>query len=111
MCAWSFFARPQRGLTDHITECDWVDVFTVGFVLVDDTFNLLYRRLRLHPSGPVPTFADSELITIGLISDTYFHGNEELALVFIRQHYWALFPSLLSNSRFNRRRRALSARI
>jgi hypothetical protein len=101
----------MRGLTDYITECDWVDVFTVCFVLVDDTFSLLYRHLRLRPTGPVPTFADSEVITISLISDTYFHGNEELALVFIRQHYLVLFPNLLSNSRFNRRRRALSACI
>jgi len=101
----------MRGLTDYITECDWVDVFTVWFVLVDDTFNLLYGHLRLRPSGPEPTFVDSEVITISLISDTYFHGNEELALAFVRQHYLALFPNLLSNSRFNRRRRALSACI
>lgn len=101
----------MRGLTDYITECDWEDVFTVWFVLVDDTFNLLYRHLRLRPSGPVPTFADSEVITLSLISDTYFHGDEELALAFIRQQYLALFPNLLSNSRFNRRRRALSACI
>jgi hypothetical protein len=99
----------MRGLTDYITECDWVDVFTIWFVLVDDTFTLLYPRLRA--SGPVPTFADSEVITISLISDTYFHGNEELALAFVRQHYLMLFPKLLSNSRFNRRRRALSACI
>jgi hypothetical protein len=99
----------MRGLTDYITECNWEDVFTVWFVLVDDTFNLLYGHRRLRSSGPEPTFADSEVITLSLISDTYFHGNEELALAFIRQHYLALFPNLLSNSRFNRRRRALSA--
>ncbi len=101
----------MRGLTDYITECDWGDVFTVWFVLVDDTFTQLYGHLRLRPSGPAPTFTDSEVITISLISDTYFHGNEELALAFVRQHYRALFPNLLSNGRFNRRRRALSACI
>lgn len=97
----------MHGLTDYITECDWEDVFTVWFVLVDDPFKQLYPRLRA--SGPAPTFADREVITVSLISDTYFHGNEELTLSFVRQHYLTLFPNLLSNSRFNRRRRALSA--
>jgi len=46
----------MHGLTDYITECDWEDVVTVWLVLVDDTFKLLYPRLRA--SGPAPTFAD-----------------------------------------------------
>ncbi len=98
----------MRGLTNYITECAWEDVFTVWFVLVDDTFSQLYRGQRLRPSGPPPGFSDSEVITLSLICDTYFHGSEELMLSFVRQYHRALFPKLLSNSRFNRRRRALT---
>lgn len=101
----------MRGLTDYITECDWTDVFTVWFVLVDDCYFALYAHQRLRRSGPVPHFSDSEVITLSLICDTFFHGDEELGLAFVRQHYQTLFPQLLSNSRFNRRRRALIAVI
>lgn len=97
----------MRGLTDYITECDWVDIFTVWFVLVDDGYQAQFGRQRLRRSGPEPHMSDSEVITVSLICDTYFHGDEELALAFIRQHHPALFPQLLSRSRFNRRRRAL----
>lgn len=52
--------------------------------------------------------SDSEVITVAMICDTFFHGNEELGLSFVRQHYLQLFPHLLEDSRFNRRRRALA---
>jgi len=46
-----------------------------------------YRRLfppgkRLRRRGPEPDFSDSEVITIGLICDTCFHGHEELTMSF-----------------------------
>jgi hypothetical protein len=44
---------------------------------------------------------------VALICDTIFHGNEELGLAFVRQYHRDLFPELLEDSRFNRRRRAL----
>ncbi len=101
----------MHGLTDYITACEWADVFTVWYVLVDDAYQQLYRNVRLRHAGPSPRFSDSEVITLSLIADTYFHGNEELMVAFVEQHYRALFPQLLSASRFNRRRRALSRLI
>ena len=101
----------MHGLTDYITECDWGEVFLVWFVLVDDTYQQLYHAVRLRQRGPTPRFADSEVITLSLIADTYFHGREELMHSFIRQHYRKEFPQLLSLSRFNRRRRMLSGVI
>ncbi len=98
----------MHGLTDYITERDWEDTFTLWFVLVDDCYARLYGTTRLRQSGPEPDFADSEVITLGLVCATYFHGDEELTLSFVRHHYLSLFPKLLSKSRFNRRRRALS---
>lgn len=101
----------MRGLTDYITQCDWVDVFTVWYVLVDDAYQLRYGGQRLRQSGPPPRCSDSEVITLSLICDVYFHGQEELMLAFIRQYHADLFPRLLSLSRFNRRRRAAHALI
>ncbi len=101
----------MRGLTNYITGCQWVDVFTVWFVLVADSYQLLYGQKRLRACGPAPLFRDSEVITLSLVCDTYFHGNEEMMLSFIRQYHADLFPQLLSNSRFNRRRRASCALI
>src|SRR5436190_21884458 len=98
----------MHGLTDYITECDWGDIFLVWFVMVDDTYQALYHDVPLRQSGPAPRFADSEVITLSLIADTYFHGNEELMVSFVRQHYREFFPQVLSLSRFNRRRRMLS---
>jgi hypothetical protein len=40
--------------------------------------------------------------------ETLFHGDEELGLSFLRQYQPDLFPHLLDNSRFNRRRRDLA---
>lgn len=53
-------------------------------------------------------FSDSEVITVALIIDTYFHGNEELGLSFLRQYHSELFPQLPSNGHFNERRTRFS---
>jgi hypothetical protein len=99
----------MTGLTDYITAARWEDIFTIWYVLVDDAYQALVRQVgRLRQRGPEPTFSDSEVITIALISDTFFHGHEELTVAFIRQYHRALFPRLLEASRFNRRRRALA---
>jgi DDE family transposase len=101
----------MRGLSDYITQCDWVDVFTVWYVLVDDVYQLRYGGQRLRQSGPPPVCSDSEVIVLSLICDVYFHGQEELMLSFVKQYHTDLFPRLLSLSRFNRRRRAAHALI
>lgn len=97
----------MNGLTKYITECAWEDVFTAWFVVIDDLYQALYAHGRIRERGPRPRFTDSEVITVGMICDTFFGGKEELTLSFIRQHYLPLFPGLLEQSRFNRRRRAL----
>lgn len=96
----------MRGLTDYITCCPWVDVLTTWFVLVDDAYQQLVGPRRLRQRGPAPVFSDSEVITLSLLCDAYFHGKEELMLTFVRQYHRDLFPHVLSLGRFNRRRRA-----
>lgn len=101
----------MRGLTDYITECSWADIFLVWYVWVDDMFQRMYHGQRLRRCGEAPVLSDSEVITLSLIADTFFHGQEELTLAFVRQYHLDLFPQLLSRSRFNRRRRMLIAVI
>ncbi len=96
------------GLTDYITNCSWEDVLTHWFVWVDDMHKgLAAEGLMRRQRGPKPRFSDSEVITLALFCDTFFQGKEEMGLSFIRQHYLSLFPRILEESRFNRRRRAL----
>lgn len=51
--------------------------------------------------------SDSEVITIGLIIETFFQGYEEVGYAFVPQYLPDLFPRLLNLDRFNVRRRAL----
>ena len=98
------------GLTDYITEAPWEDIFTIWYVLIDDAYQQLITSLgrRLRRRGPEPIFGDSEVITVSLIIETFFHGHEDLGLAFVRQYHHALFPQLLDKSQFNRRRRCLT---
>lgn len=76
----------MHGLTDSITTQPWVDIFTTWYVLVDDAYTALVAQVgRLRQRGPAPRFGDSEVLTIALIAETFFHGNEEVCLSFIRQ--------------------------
>ena len=100
----------MEGLTDYITKSNWEDVFTVTFVLVDDAWPTLPKEaLPRRQRGPAPEMSDSEVVTIALFVDSIFDGDEEKGLAFIRQYHRALFPTLLDDSRFNRRRRDLWA--
>jgi hypothetical protein len=99
----------MNGLTKYITERPWEDIVTAWFVLVDDAYQqLVAKRGRpFRASGPAPSFMDSEVITVSLIVETFFNGNEELGYAFVWQYMWDMFPKLLDLDRFNARRREL----
>ena len=101
----------MKGLTDYITQSTWSDMLTVIYVLVDDSYKQLKPALRperkFAPQG-MPEFSDSEVITIALFAEIIFAGDEDKTLHFLRQYHLDLFPNLLDNSRFNRRRHQLT---
>jgi hypothetical protein len=103
----------MTGLTNYITERPWVDIITTWYVLVEDAYQRLLtkRGQSLRISGPEPTFSDSEVITVGLIIETFFQGHEEVGYAFVSQYLRDMFPDLLDLDRFNARRRALIAVI
>ena len=75
----------MNGLTKYITERPWEDTVTRWFVLVDDAYQRIVakRGQPFRASGPAPSFTDSEVITVSLIVETFFHGNEELGYAFV----------------------------
>src|SRR5688572_20433318 len=96
----------MTGLTDFITDAVWEDIFTIWFVLVDDAYGALETHFGAwRTRGPQPTLHDSEVITVALIIDTFFHGHEALGLSFLRQYHPDLFPTLPRAGHFNARRR------
>jgi hypothetical protein len=98
-----------NGLTDYITEQDWTATITAWYTLVDDAYQrVVMRRARpLRARGPAPKMSDSEVITVGLIVETFFQGHEEVGYAFVQQFLRDMFPVLLDLDRFNARRRAL----
>jgi hypothetical protein len=102
----------MKGLTDYITASTWEAILTVTFVLIDDECQVLGEQFmpqrKYAPSGE-PHFHDSEVITLALFGEMVFGGDEAKLLHFIRQYHLELFPHLVDNSRFNRRRQALAA--
>ena len=98
----------MTGLTNFITRYRWEDIFTVWFVLVDDAHIALQKHFgRWRRRGPQPCFTDSEVVTVALIADTFFGGDENKTLSFVRQYHLDMFPRLLAAGQFNQRRRAL----
>ena len=101
----------MKGLTDYITQSMWSDILTVNYVLIDDSYkqiSLVVRPGRKFAPHGTPEFSDSEVITIALFAEMIFHGDEDKTLHFIRQYHLNLFPNVLDNSRFNRRRHQLT---
>lgn len=96
----------MTGLTDYITKANWVDILTIWYVLIDDAYQQLNLSLgwRLRHPGPERTFGDSEVITVALLIETFFHVHEASGLTFIDQYHRDLFPGLIDASQFNRRR-------
>lgn len=99
----------MNGLTNYITEQPWDEIITAWYVLVDDQYQqwLAGQGGRVRPSGPEPSFSDSEVITVSLIIETFFQGHEELGYAFVSQFLEDMFPQLVDVDRFNVRRRAL----
>lgn len=99
----------MKGLTNFITESNWKDIVLSWYVIVDDACQVVVEKGggRKRRRGPKPKVNDSEIITQGLILETWFQGHEEVGYAFIQQFMTDLFPRLLDLDRFNLRRRQL----
>jgi hypothetical protein len=104
----------MKGLTNYITQATWKEILTVSFILTDDTEQELKQdfmpKRKYTPFGQ-PAFSDSEVITIAMFAEMVFQGGEAKTLHFIRQYHLDLFPNLLDDSRFNRRKQQLAEKM
>jgi len=99
----------MNGLTNYITEWNWSDIITSWYVLVDDMYQVIIANLSepLRQRGPAPQMSDSEVITVSLITETFFQGHEEAGYSFVAQYLRDMFPDLPNVARFDVRRRTL----
>lgn len=84
-----------------------IDLLTIIFVLVDDWYQEHGIHLLKGKAGRKPDFSDSEVITLMLAQDYIPYPGESQFIGFMRANYLELFPSLISQSQFNRRARNL----
>jgi hypothetical protein len=81
--------------TDFITKANWVDILLIWYVLVDTAYQELEKAHGAwRQRGPAPVFTDSEVITVAMFIDTFFHGHEAFGLAFLRQYHRELFLAL-----------------
>lgn len=85
-----------------------LDTFLVALsTIVDDLYQQQVARTKPERPGPRPTVSDSEVLTLALCAQ--WGGRSERAFLrYVRQHWRAYFPRLLSQSAYNRRCRALA---
>lgn len=99
----------MNGQTNYITENSWEATITTWYTHIDDEYNKIIQNItgNIRKRGPEPVLSDSEVITIGLIIETYFQGHEEVGYSFVGQYLGDLFRNLIDLDRFNVRRRQL----
>jgi hypothetical protein len=103
-------SKKMRGMTNYITQATWSDILTVLFILIDDAYQQLDTTIlpnRKFAPFEDADFSDSEVITLSIFAEMVYAGAEDKTLHFIRQYHLDMFPNLLDDSRFNRRRRQL----
>jgi hypothetical protein len=84
-------------------------LFLVTYVLVDDWYQRKGRYLVHRTVGDLPTFCNSEMLTLMLAIDFFEFTSERRYVAFVRANYLRLFPHLLTQSQYNRRARQLGA--
>ena len=90
-----------------MTSIDVETLLTIIYVLVDDWYQTKGQRYMQGKVGRKPTFSDSEVITLMIAQDYIPYPAERQFIGYMRSNHLAVFPSLLSQSQFNRRARQL----
>lgn len=85
-----------------------LDTFLVAlYTIVDDLYQQHVALTKPVRPGPCPTVSDSEVLTLALCAQWW--GRSERAFVrYVRAHWRAYFPHLLTQSAYNRRCRDLA---
>jgi hypothetical protein len=97
----------QKTRRPLIMYLDFVTFATIIFVIVDDWLKLYAHYYLSGKVGQKPIFTDSEVLTLMLLQEFMPFHSERRFLNFIKGNYHALFPKLIDQSQFNRRKRSL----
>jgi DDE family transposase len=85
-----------------------LDTFlTAVYTVVDDLYRERLATTLRHRPGPAPTLSDSEVLTLAICAEWGPWDSERGFWRFARRRLDHLFPRLVDQSEFNRRRRAL----
>ncbi len=85
-----------------------LDTFLVGlYTITDDLYKAAYPQTALKP-GAKPLMMDSEILTLALCLQ-WLQWSERKLIDYVKSHWQSYFPSLVSQSEYNRRFRALAA--
>jgi len=83
-------------LTDYITEQPWEDTITAWFVWVDDAYQRIVTKRGRRFRGEVAqsqVFADSEVITVSFIIETFFMAMKNLVMLLFTNTCWHVFQN------------------
>lgn len=84
------------------------DLFLVVYCLIDDLYQALVpEAVRLRPGHSRMKLSDSEVLTLSVMQEALSTDSELSFVRSMRRNHPDLFPSLLSCSRYHRRRKAL----
>ena len=80
---------------------------TALYTVVDDVYRERLAAALRHRPGPAPTLSDSEVLTLAICAEWGPWDSERGFWRFARGRLGQLFPRLVDQSGFNRRRRSL----
>jgi len=85
-----------------------LDTFlTAAYTIVDDLYRERLAAALRHRPGPVPVLSDSEVLTLSICAEWGRWDSERGFWRFVCGRLRHLFPRLVDQSEFNRRRRSL----
>jgi hypothetical protein len=85
-----------------------LDTFLVTvYCLIDDLYHETFAAHKPARPGAEPEMSDSEVLTVVVLTQWQPSCSESALLGYVRQHWRAYFPRVLSQSAFNRRARDL----
>ena len=85
-----------------------LDTFlTALYTIVDDLYRERLAVLLSHRPGPMPALSDSEVLALAICAEWGPWDSERGFWRFARERLRHLFPRLIDQSEFNRRRRSL----
>src|SRR5947209_4316778 len=89
-------------------EIDLDTFLTTVYCHIDDVYQMQFAAQKPCRCGHQPEMSDSEVLTIAVLSHWQERSSERGFVRYVRAHWQAYFPRMLSQSAFNRRVRDLT---